>query len=177
MHYAFFCRKCFTRKEVNCDSKIPLSPTSFFWDGGGEGSGPALWIPQCSVYPDFKVQTCSTRKRFFLLFQVTSSHRFVKTGKSMEILKNILEFGDIPPRFVFVILATNISTLIIILHISPKNGAHWSGYKAPDFKLILWYPFSEIIWCWNVRPKGKADEIFHFALKNDSAYHPKCFME
>lgn len=27
----------------------------------------------------------------------------------MEILKNILEFGDIPPRFVFVILATNIS--------------------------------------------------------------------
>ena len=109
MHYAFFCRKCFTRKEVNCDSEIPLSPPSFFWDGGGEGSGPALWIPQCSVYPNFKVQTCSTRKRFFLLFQVTSSHRFVKTGKSMEILKNILEFGDIPPRFVFVILATNIS--------------------------------------------------------------------
>ena len=41
-------------------------PPLFFWDGGGEGSGPALWIPQCSVYPNFKVQTCSTRKRFFL---------------------------------------------------------------------------------------------------------------
>ena len=176
MHYAFFCRKCFTRKEVNCDSKIPLSPPSFFF-GTGEGreADPPFGSP--NVQCNFKVQTCSTRKRFFLLFQVTSSHRFVKTGKSMEILKNILEFGDIPPRFVFVILATNISTLIIILHISPKNWAHWSGYKAPDFKLILWYPFSEIIWCWNVSPKGKADEIFHFALKNDSAYHPKCFME
>lgn len=104
MHYAFFCRKCFTLKEVNCDSKIPLSLSLFFGDGGGEGSGPALWIPQCSVFPNFKVKTFSTRKRFFLLFQVTSSYQFVLNGKSMDAKyeKNILEFGDILRRFVFV---------------------------------------------------------------------------
>ena len=177
MHYAFFCRKCFTRKEVNCDSKIPLSPPSFFLGRGrgGKRTRP-LDPPMFSVILKFKLVLLGNGFSFFFRWPLLTD-RFVKTGKSMEILKNILEFGDIPPRFVFVILATNISTLIIILHISPKNWAHWSGYKAPDFKLILWYPFSEIIWCWNVRPKGKADEIFHFALKNDSAYHPKCFME
>ena len=26
------------------DPSLTLPP-SFFWDGGGEGSGPALWIP------------------------------------------------------------------------------------------------------------------------------------
>ena len=35
----------------------------------------------------------------------------------MEILKNILELGDISSRLVFVMLATNNSSLIVVLHI------------------------------------------------------------
>ena len=107
-----------SQRSIATQRSLSLSLSLFFfWDGGGEGSGPALWIPQCSVYYNFKVKTCSTRKLVFILFQVTSSYRFVKTGKSMEILKHILEFGDILPRCIFVILATNISSLIIVLHI------------------------------------------------------------
>lgn len=128
-----------SKRSIATQRSLSLSP-SFFWDGGGERSGPALRIPQCSVCHNFKVKTCCTRKRFFILFQVTSSYRLVKNWKKHGNTKKYTRVG----RCIIKTCICYACDKYFIADCSiahPKNGAHWSGYKAPDFRLILWYPF------------------------------------